>query len=132
MANQEHVKILKQGVAVWNKWRKDNPDIKPDLSRIIIKDILPEKEYDFFFPKNKNKKQIGVLLQSINFRNTNLEFANLQRANLVLAEFKYANLKNVKFQKASLEYARFQRANIKKARFRGQIFMRQNFMMQGF
>ena len=32
MANPEHLKILKQGVEVWNKWRRGNPDIRPDLS----------------------------------------------------------------------------------------------------
>jgi hypothetical protein len=34
MANPEHVEILKQGVKAWNKWRKDNPAIDPDLSFI--------------------------------------------------------------------------------------------------
>jgi len=24
MVNEDHVKILKQGVEVWDKWRKDN------------------------------------------------------------------------------------------------------------
>ena len=32
MANEEHVALLKQGVEVWNKWREENPDIKPDLT----------------------------------------------------------------------------------------------------
>jgi len=32
MANPEHLKILKRGVEVWNKWREDNPKIVPDLS----------------------------------------------------------------------------------------------------
>ena len=32
MANEEHVALLKQGVEVWNKWREENPDIRPDLS----------------------------------------------------------------------------------------------------
>jgi len=27
MANEEHLKILKQGVDVWNKWRDINPDV---------------------------------------------------------------------------------------------------------
>ena len=31
MANPEHLKILKQGVEAWNKWREKNPDITPDL-----------------------------------------------------------------------------------------------------
>jgi uncharacterized protein YjbI with pentapeptide repeats len=32
MANQEHLDILKEGVDVWNKWRRDNKEIRPDLS----------------------------------------------------------------------------------------------------
>ena len=31
MANQEYVEILKQGVEVWNKWREENRDVRPDL-----------------------------------------------------------------------------------------------------
>ena len=31
MANQEHLEILKQGVAAWNQWRKEHNDIIPDL-----------------------------------------------------------------------------------------------------
>src|SRR5437870_1545853 len=33
MANDEHLKILKQGVEVWNHWRSENPTIRPDLHR---------------------------------------------------------------------------------------------------
>ena len=31
MANDEHVAILKQGVAAWNAWRRKNRDVRPDL-----------------------------------------------------------------------------------------------------
>jgi uncharacterized protein YjbI with pentapeptide repeats len=31
MADEEHVALLKQGVEVWNKWREENPDVRPDL-----------------------------------------------------------------------------------------------------
>jgi uncharacterized protein YjbI with pentapeptide repeats len=31
MANPKHLKTLNQGVEVWNKWRKKNPDVRPDL-----------------------------------------------------------------------------------------------------
>jgi hypothetical protein len=33
MANEEHVALLRQGVEVWNAWRRENPDIRPDLCR---------------------------------------------------------------------------------------------------
>jgi hypothetical protein len=32
MANPEHLAKLKEGVGAWNKWRKDNPEIKRDLT----------------------------------------------------------------------------------------------------
>ena len=31
MADEEHVALLKQGVEGWNKWREENPDVRPDL-----------------------------------------------------------------------------------------------------
>jgi hypothetical protein len=31
MANDEHVAILKKGVAAWNAWRKENHDTPPSL-----------------------------------------------------------------------------------------------------
>ncbi len=33
MANEEHLKILKQGVEAWNEWREKNPKITPGLSK---------------------------------------------------------------------------------------------------
>ncbi|MBD2247948.1 pentapeptide repeat-containing protein [Nostoc sp. FACHB-888] len=34
MANEEHLAILRQGVQVWNEWRKNNPEIEPVLSNV--------------------------------------------------------------------------------------------------
>ena len=31
MANEEHLAILKQGAEAWNKWRLENPTIRPDF-----------------------------------------------------------------------------------------------------
>ena len=31
MANPEHLQILKRGVQVWNQWRNQHRDIRPDL-----------------------------------------------------------------------------------------------------
>ena len=33
MANEEQLKILKQGVDVWNKWREENPNVMIDLEQ---------------------------------------------------------------------------------------------------
>jgi uncharacterized protein YjbI with pentapeptide repeats len=37
MANDEHVALLKQGVAAWNAWRDKKPHIRsPDLSGAVL------------------------------------------------------------------------------------------------
>ena len=32
MANAEHLELLRQGVDLWNEWRRKSPLIVPDLS----------------------------------------------------------------------------------------------------
>ena len=39
MANPEHLAKLKEGVEAWNKWRKDNPEIKRDLTEADLTEI---------------------------------------------------------------------------------------------
>jgi len=60
MANQRHVDILlRDGVAMWNLWRKEEPEIKPDLQGVNLH---------------------GAKLQGVNLQGTELEEANLQKA----------------------------------------------------
>ena len=37
MPSEEHIKSLKQGIKIWNKWRDANPDILPYLTNFDIK-----------------------------------------------------------------------------------------------
>jgi hypothetical protein len=32
MANPEHLELLQKGFPVWNRWRRNNPGVEPDLS----------------------------------------------------------------------------------------------------
>lgn len=66
MANQEHFDILNNGVEVWNKWRKENPHIVPDLIKADI------RGYDLSFIDFSNAK-----LSESDFSFTNLFHAKL-------------------------------------------------------
>jgi uncharacterized protein YjbI with pentapeptide repeats len=66
MANDEHVALLKQGVAAWNAWRDENPDIRPNLQ--------------------------GANLSEANLNRANLMEADLSEANLTKADLSGANL----------------------------------------
>src|SRR5262249_11919466 len=65
MANNEHVAILKQGVKAWNAWRRENPDIRPDLSNADLR---------------------GADLSGANLARANLREAFLFKANLGSAD----------------------------------------------
>jgi uncharacterized protein YjbI with pentapeptide repeats len=70
MANPEHLKILEQGVEVWDNWRKDNPQIKPDLG--------------------------NADLGRVNLSNADLSYANLVIANFKKAELSGSHLSEAK------------------------------------
>ena len=94
MANPEHLEILKQGVEVWNKWRKDNPDVKPDLS-----------EADLLNAYLKGADLEGAYLGAADLSAANLSEANLQRANLSEANLSKANLVGAYLRRAYLSGA---------------------------
>jgi hypothetical protein len=39
MPNNKHVAILKKGAEIWNAWRDENPNIRPDLSHLNGADL---------------------------------------------------------------------------------------------
>ena len=61
MANEEHLAILKQGVEVWNQWRKENSDVEPDLIRAhligaeLVQANLSQAEVDYDNLNGENK-----------------------------------------------------------------------------
>ena len=74
MGNSEHLAILKQGVASWNRWRLDNPEIITNLSGANLRRAnLREADLS------------GVNLRWANLSNANLLGANLSRSDLVKA-----------------------------------------------
>src|SRR5271157_5675409 len=91
MANPEHLKILKQGVEQWNKWRKEHPDIRPDL---VGADL----------------EKAG--LSGANLRGANLSRTNLRRADLSLADLTAANLAGANLLGADLPVANLRGANL--------------------
>ncbi len=96
MANPEHLAKLKEGVEDWNKWREENPDIKPDLSEAILK---------------------RDTLSGINLSEVNLSGAELWSVNLSEAYLSQVNLTDAKCWKVNLSGANLEEANLTGACF---------------
>lgn len=89
MANPEHLEILKSGVGKWNKWRKENEEIRPDFTRADL----------------RNAKLFGADLIG-----ATLAYADLSGANLSGADLRHASLRKVVFHEAVLHKANFHKA----------------------
>lgn len=84
MANEEQLALLRQGVAVWNRWRKEYDESHPDLHGADLRQAR---------------------LNRINFHGADLREANLSQASLVGANLCFANLTQANLDDAHLRGA---------------------------
>ncbi len=99
MANQEHLNVLKQGEEVWNQWRQKNPSIRPDLSRVTLREA--------------NLK--GIDLTDVNFNQADLSRANLRETIFKRTSLSGINLSGANLSASSFVHVIFNRANLKEA-----------------
>ncbi len=120
MGNEEHLKILKQGVEVWNKWRKENPDIKPDLKNVD----LSNEELSFIDFTETNLVNVNLSnadLSQADLRSSDLTKVNLTEANLNQANLTAAILYKADLRRASLMLTYLLRANLAEANLENTI-----------
>jgi uncharacterized protein YjbI with pentapeptide repeats len=96
MANKKQLAILRQGVDVWNEWRRENYEIEIDLSGAELSEA----------------NLIEVNLYGANLYEANLYGANLSQADLIEAKLIEAKLIEAKLIEANLSRANLIRANL--------------------
>jgi uncharacterized protein YjbI with pentapeptide repeats len=106
MANPEHLEKLNEGVAAWNRWRKQNAKISPDLSAASL-----------------GKRD----LEGVNFAGTDLSSADLCSADLSAADLRYANLNKARLIETGLFQANLAEARLGEADLTGALILEANF-----
>ena len=121
MANPEHLKILEQGVEVWNRWRDENPGIKPDLSKA---DLYGARLYSAkLFDANLTETSLfEANLFRADLTGAKLFRAKLFEANLFRADLTGANLSKANLSKGILLEANLSKANLSWAKLSGADF----------
>ncbi|MGA2786959.1 MAG: toll/interleukin-1 receptor domain-containing protein [Verrucomicrobiota bacterium] len=111
MANPEHLKILKQGVEIWNKWRFEHPEIQPDLDhtdfsglQLSFADLSGANLDSCIFP--------AMDLRHVNFVQANLWCASLRGSNLWEADLCSANLRDANLVGTNLCSAELNEADL--------------------
>lgn len=114
MANPKHLRILKQGVEVWNQWRKDKPKIEPQLSgvRLVGPNLLGPDAND---PNLKIADISPAELSGVNFSKVNLSDAYLRGADLSQADLSQTNLSHANLFDTNLSNANLENTNLKGA-----------------
>lgn len=111
MTYENHVAILRQGVAVWNEWRSRHRRTWPDLMRA----------------KLRGRNLSGADLSGTNLREANLTGAKLRAANLTgavlfwthlpAADLRGADLRGLDFSTSDLRAANLAGADLRDSRF---------------
>ena len=106
MANPGHLTKLKEGVEAWNKWRKDKPKIRRDLTEANLTEVnLTEvnlRKVDLGYAS-----LTGAVLEKADLKEASLFGVNLKEANLFGADLRGANLRKADLAEANLEAANF-------------------------
>ncbi len=101
MADEEQLRILKQGVEVWNEWRGRAGDLHVDLSGADVSGA------DLRAAELLGANLSGAVLSGAYISHASLRGANLSEADLRWANLSWANLTGANLREANLNEARF-------------------------
>jgi hypothetical protein len=133
MANEEQLKILRQGVEAWNKWRENNPETEIDLgwadlretklgcAKLHQADLREANLFQAYLGEaNLSGSNLsGASLYCVHLGGANLNGANLSRSNLYGANLRLADLSNANLRGAELIFADLVKTNLERADLTG-------------
>jgi uncharacterized protein YjbI with pentapeptide repeats len=119
MSNAEHLALIKQGVATWNAWRQENPEVRANLFRADLEGMylaganlskvdLRRARLGRAFLRSANLSEaylLGADLSQADLHQALLCKAILRDANLTGADLSHANLTEAYLSEANLSHA---------------------------
>jgi hypothetical protein len=108
MANEEQVRILRQGAWIWNTCREDNPGIKPDLRRADLRGR----------PSSNRFVRNAELDEAINHELSEMRNFEFEGSNIALTDLRWANLSGVDLSEADLGWSDLRCAKLNDANLR--------------
>jgi hypothetical protein len=123
MADESHLSLLKQGVEAWNRSRKQDLSIEPDLRNANLRGAdLSEanlKKANLRNAKLRDAKLRGANLDGAQLHRALLHRADLSLASLWSADLSEANLRSANLSQANLLWASLSQADLDKANLSG-------------
>ncbi|MHC4475310.1 MAG: pentapeptide repeat-containing protein [Planctomycetota bacterium] len=119
MGELKHIEILEErGVRGWNRWRRENPRIVPNLQN------------DSFNKADLHGINLrGAFLKGVQFHCASLENADFREAELRGADLRHASMFEAKCQRASFQKARLDHAYLANCKLHKAIMTRAELKM---
>lgn len=127
MANEEHVERLLRSVKEWNDWRREHPEIRPDLSRAnlshahlnradLSRAILAYADLSYAVLTYADPSY--AVFHDADISHTDLSYINLSHANL-----SHTNISHTISYSANLNGANLSHTDFTNTRFRHTLFI---------
>lgn len=117
MAVQEHVELFKKGSQVWNTWRDETPDIRPDLSDIDFEKDVHSYESLYDMPEYTGYNLSYMNLNRITARNSYFIRCFFAGSDLHFSDICFSFFQNCSFEGASLAVTKIGSAEFHECNF---------------
>jgi hypothetical protein len=127
MADKEHLDRVRRGVTSWNEWRKEHPEITPDLrdSNLVRAELggadlsgVDLRQTNLTRARLDGASLRGADLRGARLMETWLSGADLTGADLSQAELAGAKLIEANLTNANLQHARIRTTNLRESNLR--------------
>ena len=123
MVKRQHLDLLRQGIIAWNQWRKDNPDIQPNLREVDLRQAdlsgADLSEANLWGARFSGARTRRAHLSKAPLRKVNRKWASLSGANLSSSRLRGARLSGVDLSGANLSGADLWGADLSEADLSG-------------
>ncbi|WP_147819597.1 pentapeptide repeat-containing protein [Salidesulfovibrio onnuriiensis] len=124
MANPEHVKILLEGgVEGWNRWRKENPEVEPNLESFSFQKI----DKALVTPLLEREKSCVGELIGLDLQNAILYDANFNKMSLINVDFSNSYMRYAQLNQSSLWGCVFNETDLTMSNWSGCVAHVSNF-----
>jgi hypothetical protein len=119
--SRSHVAILERGKAAWDRWRSENPSVRPRLVNAALREHALEgfnlSDCDLMAGDFRACNLSGCSLNGADLTDANLAHAKLVETDLTRASLKNANALAADFTRARIDEADLTNANFNDAEF---------------
>jgi uncharacterized protein YjbI with pentapeptide repeats len=136
MANEKYLALLKEAlekgdIEIWNKWRKKNPSVMPNLSGAILKEMNLKNailsEADLSSANMRGANLSGAILKGANLSGAILFNANMRLASLSFAKVEDANMGGANLFDADLTNSNMKGADLRESNMYGSTLRSADF-----